>query len=180
MLFRSATTRLSAEHFQYKFYDSAPVVDEKVMTKRHVLANEISDWLSERRKGYNASLKGTQLREQLDLINDAFYQLETSTHFPLDENGDYAVNDIRHPKNPHHGRTLKQLRAYAKKNKIVTSYTTVEFIDPEAFANMLLHTHCVSLDSKRNEIHQQLLNMSKGKDKAIAKFSAAALKRMVE
>jgi len=94
--------------------------------------------------------EGEELGDPIQLIKDAFFQLETKTKFDPEPDGSYKPSDLRHPDNPYRDFDLRQLYGYCLDLQLCTQYTPIEFLDAYAFT-VVLGEHALTGNIKQQE-----------------------------
>jgi hypothetical protein len=112
--------------------------------QRDAIAEDCKRQLTERAQNY-----GKISSAKLEALETALDQLKRTSSgkpklvFKQDpKTGEYQKNDIRHPKHPYHGKTLKEIYDYVRDEKLLTRHSGLKEIDKEAWCIELLRQHC--------------------------------------
>lgn len=130
---------------------------------RNLLANELREWHRDNANAYTAHHKLSA--EGMRQYDDAIFQLENERHFEKID-GEYQVNDLRHPDNPFHDWferdpewALASLYDACRAKHILTCFTPLQLIDYPAFLRMLALRHCIETPERQLKIEAELADL---------------------
>lgn len=113
-----------------------------------------------------ADLKWDARDNDLTLITDAFYQFETGKNFPKGRNGKFKNNDLRNPSNEFHDFDKEQLYGYCQDLQLLTQYTPVDFLDRDAFVQILAWRFLTGNQLQKTEAYRTLQDFAEEEKKS--------------
>ena len=94
--------------------------------------------------------------------------------------GNFVKNDIRNPRHPYHGKTLKQIYEEIRSQKILTQHSGLKEIDKEAHCLDLLRQHSQGNARGRSDALVKLNRLVSRGDVDTQRYATDALDKIIE